>query len=497
MVLFFGLLFWVGGASGGAPPIASPTLTTQASPDTAAGGEITDTATLAGGIAPTGTITFTLYGPDDATCGGAPIHTSNHTVIANDDYVSDPFFPTVPGLYRWVATYSGDTFNNGVTSPCNAANESVTITPGPPNKVVFTQQPSDTVAGSSITPAVTVEIHDEYGNLTSSTADVTVVLENNPSGGTLSGTTTVSAVAGTATFSDLSIDKTGTGYTLTASSPALTSHTSSTFNISPAADDHVVFVQQPSDTQAGSSITPEVTVEIRDQFGNLTSSTASVLVAIGSNPSGGTLSGTTTVTAVNGTATFNDLSIDKAGTGYTLTADSPALTGDNSNSFTITPAADDHLVFVQEPTDATAGSSIAPAITVEIRDQFDNVTTSTASVTMAIDTNPGGGTLSGTTTVSAVNGTATFNDLSIDKAGSGYTLMATSPGLTSDTSSTFNITPAAEDHLVFVQEPTNTEAGSTISPAVTVEVRDQFENLTSSSASVTVAIGSNPGGGTL
>ena len=54
---------------------------------------------------------------------------------------------------------------------------------------------------------------------------------------------------------------------------------------------------------------------------------------------------------------------------------------------------------------------------------------------------PGGGTLSGTLTVTVVNGVATFGDLSIDMAGMGYTLHATVdgglPGLDSDP---FNIT---------------------------------------------------------
>jgi hypothetical protein len=48
-------------------------------------------------------------------------------------------------------------------------------------------------------------------------------------------------------------------------------------------------------------------------------------IAIGANPVGGTLSGTTTVAAVAGTATFANLSIDKAGAGYTLAATSRKL----------------------------------------------------------------------------------------------------------------------------------------------------------------------------
>ncbi|MFD1808004.1 hypothetical protein ACFSHQ_07035 [Gemmobacter lanyuensis] len=46
-------------------------------------------------------------------------------------------------------------------------------------------------------------------------------------------------------------------------------------------------------------------------------------------------------------------------------------------------------------------------------------------MTLAIGTNAGSGTLSGTKTVNAVNGVATFSGLSIDKAATGYTLTAT------------------------------------------------------------------------
>jgi hypothetical protein len=84
---------------------------------------------------------------------------------------------------------------------------------------------------------------------------------------------------------------------------------------------------------------------------------------------------------------------------------------------------------------------------VEILDQFGaRVTTGTNSITLAIGTNPGGGTLSGTKTRSAVSGVATFAGLSINKVGSGYTLAATSSGLTGASSTAFAVTsggPAA------------------------------------------------------
>jgi hypothetical protein len=82
----------------------------------------------------------------------------------------------------------------------------------------------------------------------------------------------------------------------------------------------LVFGQAPVNTIAGAVITPAVTVLVEDAGGNLVSSTASITLAIGTNPSGGTLGGTVTMAASGGIATFNNLTIDKPGTGYILTA---------------------------------------------------------------------------------------------------------------------------------------------------------------------------------
>ena len=49
-----------------------------------------------------------------------------------------------------------------------------------------------------------------------------------------------------------------------------------------------------------------------------------------------TLSGTKTVTAVRGTATFDTLSIDKARTGYTLGVSAAGVAGATSGAFNIT-----------------------------------------------------------------------------------------------------------------------------------------------------------------
>ena len=361
-------------------------------------------------------------------------------------------------------------------------------------------QPSNTAAAASITPALTVQIQDQFGNLTSSTASVTVAIGTNAGGGTLSGTTTKAAVAGVATFSGLSINKSGTGYTLSATSTSLTGATSNTFDITAGAASKLAFGTQPSNTTAGQPITPAVTVRVLDASDNLvTTSSAAITMAIGTNPGGGALIGTTSVAAVNGVATFSDLSINKSGVGYTLSATSSPLTGATSTAFNITGGTATKLAFIQQPTNAVAGAGITPAITVQVQDNGGNlVTTSSASITLAISANPGSGTLSGTTTVSAVNGVATFSGLSINKTGTGYTLAVSSAGLTGTTSSTFNVTPGAATQLAFGVQPSNAQSGASISPAVTVQLLDANGNLvTTSSASVTVAIANNPAAGTL
>ncbi len=372
--------------------------------------------------------------------------------------------------------------------------------PGTATKLSFTVQPNDATAGEGIAPAVAIQ--DASGNtVTSATGAVTVALGANPGGGTLSGTTTVNPVNGMATFSGLSINKAGSGYTLVASSTSLMSATSAAFSIAPAAAAKLVFTGQPGSGTADATLTPAVTVAIQDAYGNTVSSaTNAVTVALGTNPAGGTLSGSTTVNAVSGVATFSGLSINKAGSGYTLVASAGPLTSATSEAFAIAPAAATKLAFIGQPTNATAGVAITPAVQVAIQDASGNmVTSATGAVTVALSANPGGATLSGTKIANAINGVASFPDLSIDRVGDGYTLGASSGTLTSATSAAFTVTPAAATKLGFtVQPPSLTERAQPMAPAVVVAIQDAFGNtVTSATNPVTLALATNPGGGTL
>lgn len=97
--------------------------------------------------------------------------------------------------------------------------------------ISFVQQPTLTGTGQPISPAVTVRVIDNTGAVIPEVA-VTVAIGNNPSGGVLSGTATVfTDSTGVATFSNLSIDKPGVGYTLIASAAGAGGTSSNSFSV--------------------------------------------------------------------------------------------------------------------------------------------------------------------------------------------------------------------------------------------------------------------------
>jgi hypothetical protein len=196
------------------------------------------------------------------------------------------------------------------------------------------------MVGDTIGSVVSVVIEDSLGRwVTTATNVVTLEIGAGPVGGTLTGTLSAAPTNGVATFADLRIDKPGSGYMLTATASGLTGAPSASFDIEAAAT-QLVFTVQPGSAEAGASITPAVRVTVTDSAGEtVTAFAGPVTVAIGANPGGGTLTGTTRVNAVHGVAIFGDLSIQNTGTGYTLTAASGGLKGATSAAFTVAKTA--------------------------------------------------------------------------------------------------------------------------------------------------------------
>src|SRR4029453_496926 len=99
----------------------------------------------------------------------------------------------------------------------------------------------------------------------------------------------------------------------------------------------------------------------------------------------------------------------------------------------------------------------------------------------------------GQTTLAAANGVATFANVSIDKAGTGYTLSAATSGLPTTASAVFDVIPGIAAQLVFTTQPSTTIAGTTI-PAIQVTALDNLGNTaTTFHNTVTVSITAGTG----
>ncbi len=382
---------------------------------------------------------------------------------------------------------------SGLTS---AVSSTFTVLPGPAAKLAFLTQPGGGASSAVWATQPTVEIQDSAGNrVPSSTAAVTLDLTTGT--GALSGSVTVSAVAGLATFAGLRVDLTGTNKVLGATSSGLTAASSSAFTITPGAANKLGFSVQPGGGIAGASWFTQPVVQVQDAAGNLvTSSTLSVTVTLTTGT--GAFGGTRVLSAVGGVVTYTNLNINLAGTNKIITATGSGVTAASSNAFTITHAAASKLAFTTQPSGGSASGIWATQPVVEVQDTYNNPVLN-SGVVITVARSAGTGTVTGTTFMNAVSGVATFTDLVMTVTGS-KTLIATSPGLTSATSSSFNITPAAATQLAFTTQPVGGTAGGALTQQPVVEVRDASGNVvTTSTDAVTLSVASGTGtlGGTL
>jgi hypothetical protein len=142
----------------------TPGLTTQTNESSGSLGDIlTDSATLAGGFNPTGTISFYLFAPG-VTCStsdqsGAVYRSTGVTVNGNGTYQSSSGTEsgdntaTMAGTYHWLAIYSGDNNNTGTNSGCES--EPVVIAQNTPSLPTQTS-PSSGVIGDTLTDSATL-----------------------------------------------------------------------------------------------------------------------------------------------------------------------------------------------------------------------------------------------------------------------------------------------------------------------------------------------------
>jgi hypothetical protein len=313
----------------------------------------------------------------------------------------------------------------------------------------FESQPSASVVSAQPLGDVRVTVLSAAGQIVTGTMyRVTISLSASDTAAHLTGTTTVETTTGVATFPDLAIARAGADFQLVASVSGLESAVSHSFAIvpGPAAQLRFDTPLDPSLIMVGADI-PAV-VQVTDAGGNSVpdATNAVTLSYTRTGPFGMTVAadglfGPTTKAAVNGVVTFSGVSFHKSGL-YTLSAAAPGLAGATSGPLTVQAASMTKLIFVIQPSDGTASTPL-PAFSVQQVDDYGNGVSlppgGTYSATLSMGNNPTGAALGGTLTASGLGATAlTFNDISLDKPGTGYTLVATSGGRTI-TSAPFSI----------------------------------------------------------
>jgi hypothetical protein len=193
-----------------------------------------------------------------------------------------------------------------------------------------------------------------------------------------------------------------------------------------------------------------------------------------------------------GVATFAGCRINKVGTNYTLTASDGLLAQATTLPVTITVGPANNLRFTTVASGGPNGAVWATQPAVTVRDAGGNkVATSTASITLAINTQPGSGaTLTCTANpVAAVAGVATFAGCRIVGQAGTYTLSASSAGLASATNGSFTITVGAAAKLVVTTQPSGSTGGVVFATQPVITVEDSGGNtVTTDTSSVTLAI---------
>ncbi len=374
--------------------------------------------------------------PDFLSCSNVSLRSSNpfaNFALAGWHVLSSLFGPEE----LW-ATGSGGVGGTAKTfSPFGAVDTLVNMTPNSPTSQEFP-------VGDTVPNPPSVSIKTPKGRAVSG---VPVLFAAKPGEGTLTGASTSTDTSGIATVGSWTLPSTPGSDTVTATGTPLYARSGisgnpQTFTATALPPTQVVFTQQPSNAVAGAAISPAVKVAIEDKDGHVvTSSSASVSLAL--SPSA-TLGGTTTVAAVNGVATFSNLTVTKAGT-YTLIASSSGLTSATSSAFTISAAAADTIFAVAgNNQSAPAGTAVAIPPAVRVTDQYLNPVAG-VSVTFIAQN---GGSVTGAVQTTDATGTATVGS---------WTLVPGTNDLLAETTNYFNGgTGLAGDPVTFTATGTTT-----------------------------------------
>jgi hypothetical protein len=337
--------------------------------------------------------------------------------------------PAVVAL--WVAgCRMGDLLSPG--TPANVSGNPS----APADRLAFVRQPGGAMALAPIDPPIEVAALDDEGRpATGFTGAITLTLDENPGNARLTGTTTVRARAGVATFSDVALDRAGEGYRLAASTADASSARSEPFDVRSPPGVPARLVQVDGDGQRDSISAPLGTAYVVRVVDGAGAPVAGVTIRWEADPGSGVIVPGVTITDAAGEATARHTLGPAAGTQRVQAWVHGAAGLRVTFTATATHGAPVRLAFTVQPSDVEEDERIRPAVEVTIYDRLGNVATGVRDeVRMSLVLFSGSlfARLRGGTERRPDDGVAVFDDLRIDRSGTAFRLRAHLGGIAVD-----------------------------------------------------------------
>lgn len=379
---------------------------------------------------------------------------------------------------------------------------------GQADHMVFLTEPGNGQAGELLSIQPVIQILDDNLNIVSGGPDATVLVTltvavTSPTGGSVRGTFAVNAVAGVADFTDLFIQEAGAKIlTATKADTASLSFGTGVMTVDSSITTFNITAGVVSDALTAITIDPAgplvangtdtylVTFNLKDEFGNPVPGIKPEFI---SNIPGDFISQPITNSDALG-QTSGSLSTTVSDTNTAIprviSISLPSGLSGVQIAAPFNPGPANKLTYTLQPTNSPAGILGMNEMRVAVQDLQGNIITtgvsSTASISLSINNNIGGATLSGTISKNAVAGIVVFDDLGIDITSNGYSLVASGGVLSPGYSNAFNIT-AGIPKVIDMVGPTETLSGA-CSAAITLQLQDFGGNPAKAITTTTVQL---------
>jgi len=341
-------------------------------------------------------------------------------------------------------------------------------------------------AGSPVAVAPSVLVSDASGN---PVPGVTVNFVVTAGGGSVAGGSATTSAGGIAQVTSWTLGSAaGTGNnTLQASVSGLPGSVTFTASATAAAAATLAISAGNNQTAtAGSAVGINPAVLLTDQFGNPVPGVAVTFAVTGG---GGSVTGGSATTNAQGIATVGSWTLGTTAGANTLGATSSGVTGVSFTATGTAGAASQLVISAGNNQSAPAGTAVAVAPAVQVRDQFNNPV---AGVTVTFAVTGGGGSITGATPVSNAGGVATLGSWTLGPGLGANSLSATVGGVPPVAFSATGTAGAAAAIALNAGDNQTATAGTPVATAPSVLVTDAGGNPVAGQA-VTFAVASGGG----